>query len=173
MCAVAGLASSGTARRGCSSFRSALTRPSGPPAIEAPPASAPNSREREIAIWISSAAIGARIIVTSRASGLPSSRSSRDRAEEHREARNHHDRRRQRRRNRADQDVAILHVRQLVRHHAGQLLVVQDPEDSLGGRDRRVLGLRPVAKALGEGCGMTYTCGIGRSARTRGIRTMS
>ena len=49
MCAVAGLASSGTARDAASIFRSALTRPSGLPAIAAPPASASNSRDREIA----------------------------------------------------------------------------------------------------------------------------
>ena len=49
MCAVAGLASIGTRRTPASSLRSAFTRPYGLPAICAPPASAPNSREREIA----------------------------------------------------------------------------------------------------------------------------
>ena len=50
MCAVAGLASIGIARDAASIFRSALTRPCGLPAIAAPPASAANSRDREIAI---------------------------------------------------------------------------------------------------------------------------
>ena len=49
MCAVAGLASSGTARDAASIFLSALTRPCGLPAIADPPASASYSRDREIA----------------------------------------------------------------------------------------------------------------------------
>jgi len=50
MCAVAGFASSGTACDATSSFLSALTSPSGLPAISAPPASASYSRDREIAV---------------------------------------------------------------------------------------------------------------------------
>ena len=50
MWAVAGLASSGTAFDAVSSFASALASPLGEPAIEAPPASASYSREREMAI---------------------------------------------------------------------------------------------------------------------------
>src|SRR5437870_820930 len=50
MCAVAGFASSGTAREAASIFRSALTSPIGVPAIDAPPASASYSRDLEIAI---------------------------------------------------------------------------------------------------------------------------
>ncbi len=49
MCAVAGLASSGTARDAASIFLSALISPFDPPAMCAPPASASYSREREIA----------------------------------------------------------------------------------------------------------------------------
>ena len=49
MCAVAGFASSGTTFDALSIFLSALARPSGLPVIEAPPASASNSREREMA----------------------------------------------------------------------------------------------------------------------------
>ncbi len=49
MCAVAGLASSGTWREDTSSFRRALTSPIGLPAIFAPPASAANSRDLEMA----------------------------------------------------------------------------------------------------------------------------
>jgi hypothetical protein len=49
MCAVAGFASSGTTREAASIFLSALTSPSGLPAMRAPQASASNSREREIA----------------------------------------------------------------------------------------------------------------------------
>src|SRR5439155_21932825 len=70
MCAVAGLASSGTTCDAASSFLSALARPSGPPAIAAPPASASNSRDREIAAWINIAAIGARMSVASSAIGF-------------------------------------------------------------------------------------------------------
>ena len=49
MCAVAGLASIGMARDALSILRRALTRPIGLPAMAAPPASAANSREREMA----------------------------------------------------------------------------------------------------------------------------
>ena len=49
MCAVAGLASIGTRRDAASIFRSASASPYGLPAICAPPASAANSRDREIA----------------------------------------------------------------------------------------------------------------------------
>ena len=48
----------------------------------------------------------------------------------------------------------MLHVRELVRDHAVELLVVQDPQDAFGRRDGGVLGLRPVANAFGDGCGM-------------------
>ena len=71
MCAVAGLAASGTRFDAASIFRKASASPYGLPVICAPPASAENSREREIAIWISIAAIGARMIVASRTIGLP------------------------------------------------------------------------------------------------------
>ena len=53
----------------------------------------------------------------------------------------HHDRRRQRRGDRADQDVAVLHVRQLVREHAFELVVGQDLQDAFGGGHGRVLGI--------------------------------
>ena len=59
----------------------------------------------------------------------------------------------------------MLHVRELVRDDAFELLVVQQPHDALSRRDRSVLGLRPVANAFGDASGMTYTLGIGRSAR--------
>ena len=48
----------------------------GLPARRAPPSSATYSLEREIAIWIRSAAIGPTIIITSAATGLPPSSSS-------------------------------------------------------------------------------------------------
>src|SRR5690606_26551544 len=57
MCAVAGFASSGTRRAYASILRRALTRPSGEPTRRAAPASAAYSREREIANWMSIAAI--------------------------------------------------------------------------------------------------------------------
>ena len=49
MCAVAGLASSGTALPADSSFCNALTSPRGLPAMAAPPASASYYRDREMA----------------------------------------------------------------------------------------------------------------------------
>ena len=60
MCAVAGFASSGICFDPISSLRSALISPWGEPAIFAPPASARNSRDREIAACTSIAAIGAK-----------------------------------------------------------------------------------------------------------------
>ena len=75
-CAVAGLAMSGAARAAASIFWSACARPWGPPAIPAPPWSAANSREREIAAWMTSAARGARMAVAKRTNTLLRRRSS-------------------------------------------------------------------------------------------------
>ena len=90
MCAVAGFASSGTRFDATSILRRASTSPCGPPAIAEPLASAANSREREIAAWISIAASGASSAVASSATGFdPPRSSSRLAAEEHREAGDH------------------------------------------------------------------------------------
>ena len=70
MCAVAGEASIGMRCDQPSSFCSPLIKPSGEPQYLAAVASAANSRVREIAIWISMAAIGARIIINSAPTGL-------------------------------------------------------------------------------------------------------
>ena len=46
-------------------------------------------------------------------------------------------------------------VRELVREHAAQLVLVDDLQEALRHRDRGVvLGLRPVAKALGCAAGL-------------------
>ena len=95
------------------------------------------------------------MIVASSAIGLlPSRSSSRPPPKNIAKRDDHHDRRRQRRRDRADQDVAVLDVRQLVRDHAFELVVAQDPQDAFGRGDGGVLGLRPVANAFGDGSGM-------------------
>ena len=53
-------------------------------------------------------------------------------------ARRHHDGCRDRRGDRADQNVAVLHVSELVRDDPFELLIVQQPHDAFGRRDRRV-----------------------------------
>ncbi len=122
MCAVAGLASSGIRFAVASIFLSASTRPYGLPAMPRRRASAANSRDREIAAWISIAASGARIIVASSAIGFEPSSSSRRPPPKN--AANWAIRAsimiaaRHRRGHRADEDVAVLDVRQLVRDHA-------------------------------------------------------
>ena len=58
-------------------------------------------------------------------------------------ARRHHDGRRNRRRHRADEDVAVLHVRELVGEDAVEFLRRQRAQDALGGRDRGVLRVAP------------------------------
>jgi hypothetical protein len=56
-------------------LRRALARARGSSVSQAPEESAPNSRLREMAIWISRAAIGARITVSRAAIGWPPSSS--------------------------------------------------------------------------------------------------
>ena len=56
---------------------------------------------------------------------------------------------------RADQDVAVLDVRELVRDDALELALIEEADDAFGRRDGRVLGLRPVANAFGDASGMT------------------
>ena len=71
-------------------------------------------------------------------------------AEEHRKPRDHHDRRGDRRGNRADQDVAMLDVRELVGDDAFQLLLVEDPHDAFGRGDRRVVRVAAGRKGVGR-----------------------
>ena len=140
MCAVAGLASSGTARDAASIFRSALTRPFGLPAMR---------RAAGVGVELARPR-NRRLNQHRRDRRQDHRRQQRDRvaavaivaaaaAEEHREARDHHDRRGERRRDRARQDVAVLHVRQFVRDHAFEFVVVQHLQDAFGRRHRRVL----------------------------------
>ena len=125
----------------------------------APVSSAWNSRQREIAIWMSIAAIGATIMLTSRPRPPPPPRSSRRPPpkiiDQRAMLREHHDGAGERRGDRADQDVAIRHVRELVR---------QVPLRARGESSRRRMpavtataacsGLRPVANAFGDSLGI-------------------
>ena len=159
-CAVAGLASIGICWDALPSFSSACASPNGEPTSSAPLASAWNSREREIASWIRVAAMGARIAVASRPKTPPPPlRSSRppyppNIAPQRRHVREDADRARERRRDRADEDVAVADVRQLVREHALELVVVHELQDPRRARDRGVVGVAPVANALGESFSM-------------------
>ena len=69
-------------------------------------------------------------------------------SEEHRESGEHHNRAGERRRDRADQDVAVLDVRQFVPEHAGQLLVREDLEDPFGCRDSGMLRIASGRKCV-------------------------
>ena len=69
-------------------------------------------------------------------------------AEKHREAGDHHDRGGQRCRHRAREDVAVLHVRELVRQHAVELVVAQDLQDAFGGRHGRMLRVPARGKRI-------------------------
>ena len=60
-----------------------------------------------------------------------------------RHLRGHHDRGRHRRGDRADEDVAVLHVRQLVRDDAFELAVAQHLQDAFGGGHRGVRRVPP------------------------------
>ena len=77
MCASPGCSDrgGGTRRLVCSSFCSALASADGSRDRNAPDSSAWNSRERDTAIWIRPAAIGARIHATSATIGFPPSSS--------------------------------------------------------------------------------------------------
>ena len=77
MWAVAGFAFIGTRRTPDSIFRKASASPYGLPTIWAAPRSAANSRDREMAAWISMADTGARMIVAISAIGFELPRLSR------------------------------------------------------------------------------------------------
>ena len=85
----------------------------------------------------------------------------------------HHDRRGQRRRDGADQDVAMLDVRELVRDHAFELVVAQDLQDAFGRGDRGVLrvaaGRKGVRRRAAES---RSTAACGRPARGASRATM-
>ena len=124
-----------------SSFCSAETRPYGVPVYLAEAASAEYSRVREIAIWISIAAMGARISMNDAPERRRrrSSSSRRRAAEEERHLRQHGDGRRDGRRHRADQDVAVQHVAQFVGDDAFQFPVVHQLQNARGEGHRGVL----------------------------------
>ena len=143
-------------RRARLSLRSALARASGSLDSSAPDSSAWYSRERLIASWISPAASGPRISISSSASGLRS-RSLPAAAEEERELGDVGDRGRERAGHRGDQDVAVVDVAELVPEHGPQLALVEDLQDALGGADRRVARVAAGREGVG----------LRRSARRR------
>ena len=167
ICAVAGVASIGIRCAPAEVF-GAHRKPQGISADGRPLASASYSRDREIAIWISAAARGARIIIAIAADQAavsflfvaPPAKT----AEDHRPLRHmwqHADGAGECCGDRADQNVAIANVTEFVRHHALEFVPGEQLQDSLGRRNGSMLRIRPVAKAFGASEGMTYTFGIG------------
>jgi hypothetical protein len=69
-------------------------------------------------------------------------------AEEHREIGQHRDRTGHRGADRGNEDVAVLHMRQLVRHHAAQLALAEHLDDAGGGRNGGVLRVAPGGKSV-------------------------
>ena len=65
----------------------------------------------------------------------------------------HHDRGGQRRRDGAGEDVAILHVRKLVRKNAFELRIREDAQDAFGRRHGGVLGIPPGCERVGRRIG--------------------
>ena len=119
ICAVAGWASASGLRtaagpvRRCSAEASAADRRSRARAVGLV------FRQRLIAICTSEAASGARIIAARRRSGRPAAgRSSRPPPNTPKKRRQHADRARQRRGDGHGEDVAVLHMAQLMRQHA-------------------------------------------------------
>ncbi len=134
MCAVAGEASIGIRFDQVSSFCRALIRPFGDPVYWAAAPSAENSRVREIAIWISIAAIGPMIIISRAAYGLPPSSSSLPASapEKHPEMREVGQGGCQGRRDGTDQNIAMKDVAQFVRDDALKFPVIHQAQDAGG-----------------------------------------
>ncbi len=176
---MAGRISTGCARTPASSFSRALASGSGSPRMRAPSASAPYSREREIAIWISSAAIGARKSATSppAMSAMPPPSSS----------------------SLPKPPKIMLHITMSANMLmapatlAAMLLIsvsrclmcasswAMTPASSwrlsvcmmpVVTATAPLLGERPVAKALGMGLSITYSAGLGIPARPASVWTM-
>ena len=70
-----------------------------------------------------------------------------------RHPRHHHDRGAEGRRHRADQDVAVLDVRQLVREHPFEFLVRQHPQHAFRRGDGGVLGVASGGERVGRRIG--------------------
>ena len=77
------------------------------------------------------------------------------------------------RRDRHDRDVAVGDVAELVGQHGLELLVVQPVHQAARRADDRVVGLRPVAKALGMSISATPTRGFFMSASRQSRSTIS
>ncbi|MNR16820.1 hypothetical protein D3C85_1334490 [compost metagenome] len=151
---------------------SALASACGSPLISAPPRSASNSRAREIAIWISEAASGARIATAMLAIGLDrlpfSSRPPKNIAML------------------ASAEIAPAIVAAMVEVRMSRCFTCASscaitPRSSRSDSTRRMpvvaataacSGLRPVAKAFGASSLIRYTRGIGRPARCARSCTM-
>ena len=134
--------------------------------ISAPARSASYSRVRLIAICTRPAASGPRI---ERAASVPIKADIAvvvaAAAETEAEIGEHRDRAGDRRGDGHQQRVAVLDVAELVRDHAGELVLVDGVEQAGGDRDGGVLrDCGPVANAFGCGFSMMKTRGIGRPA---------
>jgi long-chain acyl-CoA synthetase len=173
--AIAGLTAMGMRCAPDSSVRSARASPSGRPVISAPTRSALNSRCRLMANWMSIAAIGATIAIASAPTGLPSSSSPR------------------RPPNIAPHcsicptdEIAPAMVAATVMSSMSRFLMCASswaitpssssppitPSSPSVTHTTACAGLRPVANALGCGCGAIATVGIGSPARWRSRSTM-
>ena len=156
--------------------RSADASGSPVPSSSAAPRSASNSRERDTAIWISEAAIGARIATAEhhqRVGVATVAVAAAEHRRVHRHLGHERDRRGDRGRDRADQDVAVLDVHQLVRHHAFDLVGGQRLQQALGGAHDGVLRAAAGGEGVGLGGGRDGDVGIGRSARSARRRIMA
>ena len=153
MCAVAGLASSGTRCATASIFRSALTRPmrrSGDRRSGRVGGELARPRDRRLdqagrerrQDHHEQQRRGVRALAIVAAA-----------AEEHREPRRHHDRRRDCRGHRADENVAVFHVRELVSDHAIEFFRAEGLQDPLGGGHRGMLRIASGRKRVGRAVG--------------------
>ena len=153
MCAVAGLASSGTRCATASILRSALTRPmrrtgdrrSGRVGREL---TRPRNRRLD-----QSGRERRQDHHEQQRRGVRALAMVAAAAEEHRKPRRHHDRRRDRRGHRADENVAVFHVRELVSDHAIEFVRAEGLQDPLGGGHRGMLRIASGRKRVGRAVG--------------------
>src|ERR1035438_10108854 len=172
MWAVDGEASMGICLDQVSSFRRPPIRGYGEPTYLALAASASNSREREMAICINIAAMGARIIMAIAAMGPP--RSSSSRLPPNQNAM-------RARKVIVPATMAAMELMRISRCSTWPNSWAATPSSSLSDMSRRrpavkaseaCDGLRPVAKAFGESSGMSHSFGIGSPMCSQRLRTM-
>ena len=71
----------------------------------------------------------------------------------------------QRGRHRADQDIAVQHVPQFVRHHALDFVVVHQLQNARGERHRSVRRIAAGGEGVGRSSGIRYSLGMGSPMR--------